>query len=73
MKKTGDGSARLQLVDIELLIAGINGMETFDGIASGINLSNGYNSPLHDVCMVVSPVIPPQIGSQFDSVTGLVI
>ena len=55
-RKTGGGAAEAELTELELKIKAIKGVETFEGISSGIDLSLGNNSPLSDVdLMVTSP------------------
>ena len=56
VRKTGGGPAEAGLTEFELKIKSIKGVETFEGISSGIDLSYGNNSPLSDVdLMVTSP------------------
>ena len=69
VRKTGGGPAEAGLTEFELKIKSIKGVETFEGISSGIDLSYGNNSPLSDVdLMVTSPTGVPslsQTGSEF--------
>ena len=48
-RKTGGGAAEAELTELELKIKAIKGVETFEGISSGIDLSLGNISPLSDV------------------------
>ena len=56
-KKTGGGSAEVELTEFEMKIKSIEGRETFEGITSGLDVFvMSSNSPHDDIEMLSSPV-----------------
>ena len=63
-KKTVCGPAEAILTEFELKIKDIKGVETLEGISSGIDLSIGSNSPLSKVDIMVTSPTGAQSGSE---------
>ena len=70
-RKTGGGPAEAGLTEFELKIKAIKGMETFEGISLGIDLSLESNCPSSDVDLMITSPIAASIPSQSGSESGL--
>ena len=70
-RKTGGGPAEAELTEFELKIKVIKGVETFEGISSGIDLSLESNCLSSDVDLMITSPTAASIPSQSCSESGL--